>query len=456
MRRAPYRELVESRHPLYRSRSPFWRLAWMSYRGGPEYLAAPNLFSHRLEHADDHRRRMARSYYLNYCRPVVDTYASYLFKTNPTVLPDEPIRNLVENADGRGHHLFAVMKQAFTLSAVYGQVIVGADRPRSVVKPATRAEELALGLSDYFYLVIPQDFLNWSMSEGGDLSWCLVRQRIRRATPEDPGGEEGGAETYRLWTADFWRDLDGQGEVVTEGENPYGRVPFVSCRFRESDDAIVGESLLGSIVHINREIFNLSSMLSEILYRQTFSQLVAEGSAHEYGEGGDIGRLGTSSIFLYPEGRKPPQFISPDAAQARMLMEQIDNLIDEIYRMACLTRGRAREGTLVSGISKAFDFLDTNQALSDAAHGVERTFVKAIRIAAPEWGGSIQFPGDFGVTDSGELLNQVERASRLPIGPAFKRRLLEKLARSVLSELPPTQRDEVVREIGEARLKAEG
>ncbi len=446
MKRAPFKDLVESRHPLHISRLPFWRLAWSSYRGGPDYLAAPNLFSHRLEHGDDHRRRLTRSYYLNYCRPVVDTYASHILKNSPAILPMEPVRRLVENADGTGRNIYSFMKQALVLAAVYGQVMIGVDRPRSNVAPRTRADELSLGLSDYLHLVIPQNLLNWSTNVSGELAWCLICQKTRNMKPD--AAKNGGDEViYRLWTPESWKDIGEDGELIEEGENPFGRVPFAPCIFRETGDPVIGESLLASIANVNREIFNLSSMLSEILYRQTFSQLVAEGSAHEYGEGGDIGRLGTSSIFLYPEGRKAPGFINPDGGQAKLLMDQIDQLVDEIYRLASLSRGSAREAQLSSGISKAYDFLDTNQALSDAAQNLGTAFTRAIGIASPGWKGNIQFPGDFGVDDPQKLLEEVERSIAVGVGPVFRRRLIEKLARATLRELPAAQRDEVMEEI---------
>ncbi|MBZ0274113.1 hypothetical protein K8I61_18890 [bacterium] len=448
MRRAPFADLVASRHPLHIARENFWRLAGASYRGGRDYIHAGNLFSHRLENGGDHDRRLHRAYYLNYCRPVVDTYASYVFRVPPAIVPDAPIRRLIENADGRGGSLYAFMKRAFTLAAIHGHVVVGVDRPVSGDAPETRADEIALGLADYLHLVSADDFVNWETDGCGCVSWCLVRERTRDASPDKPGAS--AREVYRLWTAREWALIDGEGEVIARGENPYGRAPFVSLRFRDSDDPVIGESLLASIVYVNREIFNLGSLLSEILYRQTFSQLVAEGSAEEYGEAGDIARLGTSSIFLYPEGRNAPSFIHPDVGPAEVLMRRIDGLIDEVYRLASLVRGSAREGNVASGIAKAYDFLDTNQALADAAAQAARAFEQVLRIAHPEWGGVIEFPGDFGADDPGRLLAEAKQTLALPVGPAFRRRILERLARTLLREIPATHRDDVFAEIAAA------
>ena len=448
MTRTPFRDLIESRHPHHESRRAFWRLAWQSFQGGADYLTASNLFSHRLEHAADHRRRLARAFHLNYCRPVVDTYVASIFRVGPTILPEAGASALLADADGRGHGLVDVMKRALTLAAVYGHVVIGVDRPRTDARPATVADELALGLRSYLYLVQPSDFLNWNADGAGGLEWALVRERRRDVSRTSAGTPADGERTrYRLWTANGWTLIDETGECVDEGDHPFGRVPFVSCRFREGDDPVVGESLLSSIVYVNREIFNLGSLLGEILYRQTFSQLVAEGSAAEYGENGDISRLGTSSIFLYPEGRRAPEFINPDAAQADLLMRRIDALIDEIYRLASLSRGSAREGRVQSGISKAFDFLDTNHALADAADNLARAFERALAIAAPDWNARIRFPGDFGVSEPSALLDETERTLGLGVGPVFRRRVLERLARAVLRELPADQRGEVLREI---------
>jgi hypothetical protein len=290
--------------------------------------------------------------------------------------------------------------------------------------------------------------LNWSLDASGSFAWCLVRERGDGASIESAAGAESRTSTvHRLWTREEWIAIDARGEEIGRGDNPFSVVPFVPLRFRATDDAVVGESLLASIVDVNREIFNLGSLLSEILYRQTFSQLVAEGSAHEYGDEGDIARLGTSSIFLYPEGRRAPEFISPDSAQAELLMKRIDALIDEVYRLACLTRGSVREGAMASGISKAFDFLDTNQALADAGAQVAAAFERALAIASPGWSGRIRFPGDFGVEQAGTLLDETKRALGLDIGPLFRQRLLERLARASLRELPADQREDVIREI---------
>ena len=446
MKKKPYHDLVRSLHPRTLSLRAFWDLAWAGYRGGRAFLSAENLFSHRLENAEDHGRRLRRAYYLNYCQPVVDTYTAYLFRQPPEVLPAGPVADLLADADRMGNGLIALMKRAATLSSIFGFVLLGVDRPRTEGEYKTRAEELAAGVNDYLVLVCPPDVLNWACGPDGKLQWVLLRERETDPVLKGTQIDAEPRETLRLWTADKWLDLTPEGEVQAEGGNPFGRVPFTAVKHRDVEPGIVGESLLVNIAYVNREIFNLTSMLQEILARQTFSQLVAEGSAEEYGEAGDIKKLGTSSIFLYPEGRQAPQYISPDAGQANLLIEQIDRMIDEVYRLASLTRGSVREADAQSGISKAYDFLDTNQALSDKAGNLATGFETALNLARPEWQGKIRFPRDFGVEDAAELATITERVLGLGVGEKFRQQLLAKLARNLLQELPEPERRKVEQE----------
>ncbi len=446
MSEKPFADLARSLHPRHLALRSFWRLAWASYRGGQAYLTAENLFSHRLENSEDFTRRLQRAYYLNYCQPVVDAYTAYLFRRPPEILPADAVADLLADADRLGTSLVGLMKRAATLSSIFGFVLLGVDRPRAEGAWLTRADELAAGLGDYLTLVCPPDVLNWACGPDGRWQWLLLAERETDPVFDGARVRDEARERLRLWTPERWTDLSPQGEVLAAGDNPFGQVPFVAVKHRDVEPGPLGESLLANVAFVNREIFNLTSELQEILARQTFSQLVAEGSAEEYGEAGDIKRLGTSSIFLYPEGRTAPQYISPDASQARLLVEQIDRMIDEIYRLAALTRGSVREANAQSGISKAYDFLDTNQALADKADNLAAAFAAALHLARPAWQGKIRFPRDFGVDDPAELTGTVGRVLELGVGPKFRAQLLVKLARALLAELPDDARGEVEQE----------
>ena len=439
-----FRNVVDARHPVYSRMVDEWNFFLASYRGGAEYIKQGNLFSHRLEHkgpeANDFVERKKRSYYLNYCRPIVDLYTSYLFKDPPHISPVEPFVHLLADADGKGTGLFEFMRRTATLSSVFGHVWVGVDRPKD-------------GGRAYLTLFYPQNFLNWETDDANRLLWCLVREPWGRCEVVRDGDRigliDGRSWVYRLWTTDEWFVLDSKGRLMEQGDHGYGCVPFVCVKHRDVEGELLGESLIADIAYVNREIYNLSSLLQEILARQTFSQLVAQGSAEEYG---DIAKLGTSSIFLYPEGKNPPQFISPDTSQARILIEAIDRAISEIYRLANLRRGSIKGELQQSGISKAFDFLDTYQVLSDKAQQVEDGFRRVLELYSVVDTGevrevAVRLTRSFGVERTGDLIEETKRLFDLGIPDAFKRELLKQLAHTKLAGASRSVRDRIVREI---------
>jgi len=439
-----FRSVVESRHQAYSRTADEWNFFLASYRGGAEYVRQGNLFSHRLEHkgpeANDFAERRRRSYYLNYCRPIVDLYTSYLFKEQPHISPDEPFAHLFTDADGKGVGLVEFMKRTATLSSIFGHVWVGTDRPKD-------------GGRAYLTMFYPQNFLNWETDGHDRLEWCLVREPWGRCEvvkeADRIGIIDGKSWVYRLWTTDEWFVLDSKGRLIEQGEHGYGCVPFVCVKHRDVEGELLGESLIADIAYVNREIYNLSSLLQEILARQTFSQLVAQGSSEEYG---DIARLGTSSIFLYPEGKNAPQFISPDTSQAQILIDAIDRAISEIYRLANLRRGSVTGETEQSGISKAFDFLDTYQVLADKAQQTEDGFRRVLELYSLVDTGEVRevkvrLTRSFGVERTGELIDETKKLFELGIPDAFRRELLKQLAHTKLAGAPRSARDGIMREI---------
>ncbi|MDP8225620.1 MAG: hypothetical protein P9L99_19835 [Candidatus Lernaella stagnicola] len=399
------RNTVQTVHAEYREHVSLWELWRNAYFGGRAYVQRA-LESHRLENARDFSRRLSRATLLNYVRPICDTYANYLFRPAWELRVPPMGRALLRDADRRGTSLLDFMKGLMPLTAAVGFCVIGIDEPPMPdgTVPRNKAARDALGVRPYLYYVAPMDLLNWQADADGRFTFALVRESRWPGTGSPGRGGRPETGVYRAWTPDECTVVDGNGEVLARYENRTGEVPLVSLQYRDVGDPVIGQGLGQDLEPVQAHILNVASLLSEIFFRQTFSQLVAEGSAEEYGEQGDISRLGTASIFLYPEGRSASQYISPDATQAELLMSEIDRSIDEIYRLANLTRGSVREGRQQSGISKAFDFLDTNQALADVGRNVASAATNALRIAGL-WAGwptdeiVVRPPVDYGIVD---------------------------------------------------------
>ncbi|NLH48580.1 MAG: hypothetical protein GX444_08245 [Myxococcales bacterium] len=432
-------KLIESVHPTYRVMAARWQRWRAAYFGGEDYVRQ-TLESHRLENNRDFTRRLARATLLNYLRPICDTYANYLFRSRWTLRLPARLEFLQTDADHRGTGLLDFFRAMTPLSAALGFVLIGVDEPAVTGddEPRNWAERQAMGMRPYLYYIDPLDLRDWETDADGYLTMALVRERVSRRRFEGAEIADRGGVLYRLWTPASCLLFDGKGQACGETPNRAGLVPILPLKFRDAGEPLTGEGLGQDLEPIQAYILNLSSLLSEIFYRQTFSQLVAEGSAEEYAENGDIAHLGTASIFLYPEGRAAPRYISPDATQAQLLMEQIDRAIDEIYRLANLSRGSVREGRLQSGISKAFDFLDTNQALSDVARNAASAMLKTCRLAA-RWLGDeslaaecrLEPPLDFGVVDLDADVSRLRQLVEAGAGKNLVQTIEERIARTV-------------------------
>lgn len=395
-------QFLEARHPAYETRKPDWEFYLRSYIGGSQYLDGTNLFTHRLEHRTDAARRLARSYYLNHCRNVVDATTDLLFANGFDILPSPP-GYFSTDADRRGNDLMQVLRRAAALSSIYGHVFLLVDVPLVAGNsPRTRREELALGIRPYLEIVVPTQVVNWEVDDGGAFVWCLVR--------EDRGHDGSGDENVlRLWTRESWTlyEKSQHGWSATDqGNHQLGVVPMVSMRHRVLDGGVCGESLLRDVAVINREAYNLCSLLQEILYRQTFGQLVAQGSAEEYvGDDDSLAKLGSSSIFLYPEGRDAPAYISPNPANADILLGQIDRMVAEIYRISNLhpPDWLDRNAQAESGTARAYRYVNTSGALRDKADAVSDALEQALWFASL-WEGNereytVTFPDRLGLPE---------------------------------------------------------
>lgn len=400
--------ITKSRHPDYKAFQSLWDTLGRAYNGGSEYVAKA-LQTHRLEHATDYQRRLKQATLLNYLRPICDAYANYLFRPEGWGIKTAPSNTslLEEDADRRGTDFFDFWKSIAAKIANLGFGIVGVDAPKppAGAEPRNRAEQEALKIRPYLYWISPVDLLDWQVDEDGNITAAMVREQI----PREMFADDEAGYRYRVWHGDRWELYDDDGARLEDGPNAAGVVPLVPVRFR-NDGEFIGIGLGQDLEPLQREILNLTSCLQEILYRQTFSQLVLQGVARDYSESENMAEVGTSAALLYPEGMNPPQFISANAAQAATLIEERHNVRDEIYRLAQLTTPNTRLAQVESGVAIALKFVNTNEALADFANQLLDAMRKTLVIAA-RWGGdksataaniTIEKPNDFGVITVGE------------------------------------------------------
>lgn len=360
------------------------------------------LVKHPREHEDSYNARRKVAYYLNYMAPVVDSHVSPLFRREAerkvlSSSAEELWAAFAEDADGAGSSLAQVMREAAMPAKRDGacwQVVTAPE-----VAPANRAQ--ALKIKPYIYRVEALDVVD------------LKRDRFGRVVSfshlESREGED--RPVIRTLTPDGWALTNDKGETLESGEFPkaYPTAPVVEiCTGAKVRGVKLPRSGFVSIARACHRLFNLCSELDEMFRAQTFSILLYPAKNLE---GLTIGV--NNALGFDGEGKHAPAFIAPPDGPAKLLMEQIDRLVREIYRMALLTHQTGTTGTsqtqnLASGVALRIDREALDTALGDFAATLEKAEVQIAALWS-WWTGetldySVGYPRDFVLQDEATML----------------------------------------------------
>lgn len=365
-------DITTRKHPLYLDNFLEWNFLTNSYIGGKDYINSSNLFRHKAESSLSHSLRLKRAYYYNYCQPVVDIYNQYIFSAK--VIREfkteaDYFTEVLNNSNGAGDNINVLMSGANKLSAINGISYIAVIPQDITEEPAVLTRIVAQ--KPIITNLHATTIIDWALDEKGEFIWVLIK--LKRYVDSNPLVERILDNVYILWTKDEWIEFNATGVQTKRANNLLGLIPIVPVTHfpNISRENLIGRSLITDIARINRAVFNWCSLLDTILYDQTFSLLVIEGAGAPI----DTGKVGTSDAFTYENGTKTPVFISPDVKQGELFIGWIDRAIREMYRLACLERSGItnRTESPVSGISKAFDFIDTNQAVGSKSSILNET-----------------------------------------------------------------------------------
>ena len=469
------KHLVKNPHPIYKRYANYWNFLLESYEGGLDYTNAMitkdgknagvlntmwnyfvngiqqntqttngNLFMHPKERDQDYNRRVNMSYYYNFCAPIIDIYSDHLFKQAVIVEYAEietTINNIENDIDRQGSSIQEFRKQMSDMAQLYGHCFVIVDSPdiSDTEEIATLADQIAKRAFPYCSLYAPQNIINWALDEFGEPYWVLVREvRDCKEDPFDLTEDENVEVYYRLWTRTEWFLFDDDYKLENQGTHIVGKVPIVCVYDKKSKKTrnFLGISSIADISFICRDIYNASSELRQILRDQTFAFLAVQGTSDEY----PATDLGTGKGLLYPEGRNAPVYVSPPTDNATVYFDHIDRQIGKIYSLAKIDAGgvggNAKASPTVdgqSGVSKAWDFNQTNSSLSSKSANLEDAEIRIWQIFAAwegkVWTGNVQYPNDFSISSIIDDLNEAEQEAKLNFGKTFSSEVLKAIAR---------------------------
>lgn len=452
---ATIKDLAENTHPIHKRYCSYWQFLLSSYEGGIDYTNAAinegssntfwnklvkifaggtrmsnprlsgNLFPHKKERMEDFSSRVEQSYYYNFCAPIIDIYTNHLFKqpiTEEFGNITQTVEKRMQNIDRMGSSVDEFRRHMACLAQLYGHIFVVVDMPKS--KGEQSLQEVILNNRfPYFNIYHPQQVLNWALDEFGRPYWVLLAEyRDSAVMPENADKERKLNIQYRLWTRDNWELYNADFELIDGGDHKLGVVPIETIFNKPSKKCknFLGISEISDIAFISRDIYNSCSELKQILRDQTFSFLAVQGKATDY----DEATVGTSKGLLYPDGANVPQYVSPPAANAEVYFNYIDRQVKKIFQMAKLEGGSGEggqeEAVQKSGIAKAWDFNQTNSALSQKANNMNDGEVKLWNLFAlwedKEFDGTIEYPNEFSIQSVNEDLDEAEKMAKLNLG----------------------------------------
>jgi hypothetical protein len=455
------KDIIENPHVIHKLNNNYWNFLLNSYEGGRAYCNADlpgsnsnaslmdrmfkvfadgrevnqavvngNLFRHPKERNDDYNDRIKMSYYYNFCAPIIDIYTNHLFKE--AVLEDfgsieSTVDEISDNIDNKESSVVEFRKEVAETAQLYGHCFVLVDSPNIPSEEVlTRQDQIDQRVFPYATIFSPQSVINWSLDKFGNPYWVLIKElRDSNIDPLQYDPKNVLDWTYKLWTRNEWYQYDREYKQIAQGIHGLGIVPLVCVYGKKSKfaPAYLGVSDLADISFIARDIYNSCSELKQILRDQTFAFLAIQGDSSEYNELS----VGVSKALLYPENRNAPQYVSPPPVNAQVYFDHIDRQVRKIFQLAKLEGGSAQQvqqATVQSGASKAWDFNETNSALSSKASSMEDGEIKIWKTLAlwegKEFDGSIQYPNEFSTQSIMDDLTELEKEARLGLGATFE------------------------------------
>ncbi|HEC66936.1 MAG TPA: hypothetical protein ENI23_16800 [bacterium] len=421
-----------------------------SYKGGSSYIKAEYLYTHVKERAENFVKRKERAYFYNYCRPVLDSYSFFLFKANPIRLGDVATENdnlkFIGDPSKGSETLTDLMKRHAHEVMKLGRGWLRMDAP--FVPPESLAQEQDdRGSLPYMYLFPAEDMLDWSYESEGTFKWVkfLSRENIKGEFNYTAAQEQN----IKIYTKTAVATYSTDGDFIEGHENLVGEVPFIATFL--NDEA---QSFIADIAIINRALYNWCSLLDEILYKQTFSQLVVPGDSKQRLSEKAVG---TSSAFTFdPKSTHAPKFIAPDPEQGVLIQKQIDLAIMEIFRAANLEWIDSKRATNKSGSAKNFDFQNTNKVLGGMAASLEQTETNIFKLfnkfrgKKEAEGVKTQYPRDFSVAALESELTNIFFAISRQISKTFNVYLKKRAVALLAPRLDEKQRNIIEKEIDDA------
>lgn len=419
---------LRSTHELYDKYLPRWQFYLDSYEGGDDYTSNTVYLDQHFREADqDYKDRLKRAHLLNYCETLTDFTTDYIFADainrhgGDNDAADTFYTDFLADVNKKGEDVDTFMRQVCTETKIFGEVFVLVDSP-TVASRLTKAQEQRLGIRPYWVLIRPTEMLDW-VYDPFDKMLYMKRQQIVEFMD---GTTKRTVERYYEWTPEQVKitDVDiTQGvdkPVLGAPQNIDNRlaqkvVPIQRFIYQRSmKDRGMAVSYLIDIARNNREVYNLTSLLQEFLYRQCFNMLAMESDPNETDEEESQSSFGTTNVLLFPKDAKhAPHYVSPPVDPAKFIAQERQLIVQEMYKRTHQDLvNELTNGNKASGHSKQMSFSTTVPKIAAMADILERGEMALMSLTylyrKQTWKGKIKYKDRYEITNLTDAMQQLQ------------------------------------------------
>lgn len=392
-------DYITEAHDAYKYYINRWIFLNDSYQGGYDYFMGKYLEPYHYESRDDYEKRLRQVGLDNHVKSIVDLYNSFLFRKEikrdyGSIDTDPGLEPFLKDADLDGRSFLAFLRDLSTYTMVYGNCWVVIDKPSTQV--LTRADELNQGIRPYVSLFTPDNVLDWEYERQANGLYRLVYLKVKEEIIENK-------QYVREYTPDevnvYLIDGDDKtGELFETVPNTLGEVPAVCVYNTRSNIRGVGVSAVGDIADVQKEIYEMTSEIEQIVRLTNHPTLVKTADTEA--------SAGAGSIIQMPQnldGGLKPYLLQPDGASIEAVLQAIEKKVESIDRGASLAGIRSVESRRLSGVALTSEFQTLNSKLSGFAMSLEHAEEQIWRIwskyQGKTWDGDIMYPRSFSIQD---------------------------------------------------------
>jgi hypothetical protein len=444
------KDIIKDKHVDYKENIKDWELYGDAVSGAGGFKKGGYIDKFKSEDQEKYERRQKQVYYLNHTAAVIDTYVGHLYK-KPVSREHESdaLEKFYASTNIEGDRTIEeYMQMISAASMTYGVCYAVVDRTRMDGEQVrSKADLERLGAKTYSYILTPKDIINWALGPDGLFNWVII-QETNTTNPDHWMKAHKKEVRYRVWTREYWALYrEGENNPYLSAEHELGVVPIVPVfNVIKEGHTVIGRSEIAEIAKINKNLYNKCSELDELMVNNAFAILAMSKKNVDQTNF----KLGAGRVLFFDEIM--PQYISPSPMAIAAYETRIQNLVNEIYRIAKI---EYTGGVAPSGIALAFKFEKTNQSLARKASNLEDAEMKLAKMVS-RWESieeanalelKVEYPRDYGIIDfQGEAMKD-EKVLDIGISPTFnkiyKKGLVEKYKPSATTEEKKKIYDEI-------------